>query len=121
MSIISNWKEVIDTANLSSDREMDPISRWLIITRAAVFSMTFMSGLIGGLLAIATVEHPNWLNFGLALLGLVLSHAANNMINDYFDLEGGVDTDEYARALYAPHPVLSGLISKRNSYFTING
>jgi 1,4-dihydroxy-2-naphthoate octaprenyltransferase len=35
------------------------------------------------------------------------------MTNDYFDLEGGVDTDEYARALYAPHPVLSGLISKQ--------
>jgi 1,4-dihydroxy-2-naphthoate octaprenyltransferase len=113
MSRLSNWKEVIDTANLSSEKEMDLISKWLIITRAAVFSMTFMSGLIGGLLAISKVDNPNWLNFGLAVLGLVLAHAANNMTNDYFDLEGGVDTDEYARALYAPHPVLSGLISKR--------
>src|SRR5262249_20924194 len=26
---------------------------------------------------------------------------------------GGVDTAEYTRALYAPHPILSGLISKR--------
>jgi 1,4-dihydroxy-2-naphthoate octaprenyltransferase len=34
------------------------------------------------------------------------------MINDYFDLEGGVDTDGYVRTQYAPHPVLSGLISK---------
>jgi 1,4-dihydroxy-2-naphthoate octaprenyltransferase len=114
MSLLSNWKEVIDTANLSSEKEMDSISKWLIITRAAVFSMTLMSGLVGGLLAISQVENPNWFNFGLAVLGLVLSHAANNMTNDYFDLEGGVDTDEYARALYAPHPVLSGLISKRN-------
>jgi 1,4-dihydroxy-2-naphthoate octaprenyltransferase len=119
MSLLSNWKEVIDTANLSSEKEMDSISKWLIITRAAVFSMTLMSGLVGGLLAISQVENPNWLNFGLALLGLVLSHAANNMINDYFDLEGGVDTDEYARALYAPHPVLSGLISKRNLLIAI--
>lgn len=114
MSLLSNWKEVIDTANLSSEKEMDTISKWLIITRAAVFSMTLMSGLVGGLLAISQVENPNWLNFGLAVLGLVLAHASNNMINDFFDLEGGVDTDEYARALYAPHPVLSGLISKRN-------
>jgi len=113
MSRLSNWKEVLDTANLSSEKEMDLISKWLIITRAAVFSMTFMSGLIGGLLAISTVDNPNWLNFGLAVIGLVLAHAANNMTNDYFDLEGGVDTDEYARALYAPHPVLSGLISKQ--------
>jgi 1,4-dihydroxy-2-naphthoate octaprenyltransferase len=35
------------------------------------------------------------------------------MINDYFDLTGGVDTDEYVRALYAPHPVLSGWVTRR--------
>ncbi len=113
MSLLSNWKEVIDTANLSPDKEMDLVSKWLIITRAAVFSMTATSGFIGGLLAVALAETANYLNFALAVLGLVLAHAANNMINDYFDMEGGVDTDEYTRALYAPHPVLAGLISKR--------
>jgi 1,4-dihydroxy-2-naphthoate octaprenyltransferase len=113
MSLLANWKEVIDTANLSAGKTMDPVSRWLIITRAAVFSMTATSGLIGGLLAAALAEHPNWLNFALAVVGLVIAHAANNMTNDYFDLEGGVDTDEYARAQYAPHPILAGLISTR--------
>lgn len=113
MSLLANWKEVIDTANLSPDKEMDTVSKWLIISRAAVFTMTFTSGLIGGLLAIAHVDHPNWLNFILAVVGLVLAHASNNMTNDYFDMEVGVDTDEYARALYAPHPVLSGLLTKR--------
>jgi len=49
----------------------------------------------------------------LAVLGLVVAHAANNMINDYFDLEGGIDTDDYVRALYAPHPILSGWVTKR--------
>ncbi|NIM93606.1 MAG: prenyltransferase [Anaerolineales bacterium] len=112
MSILSNWKEVLDTANLSPDKEMDTVSKWLIITRAAVFSMTATSGLIGGLLAVATVDAPDWLNFALAMIGLIIAHAANNMTNDYFDMEGGVDTEEYARALYAPHPVLGGLISK---------
>jgi 1,4-dihydroxy-2-naphthoate octaprenyltransferase len=113
MSLIANWKEVLDTANLSPDKEMDTVSKWLIITRAAVFSMTATSGLIGGLLAAALAAKPNYLHFGLALIGLVLAHAANNMINDYFDLLGGVDDDEYTRALYAPHPVLSGLLTKR--------
>ncbi len=113
MSVLSNWKEVLDTANLSPDKEMDTVSKWLIITRAAVFSMTATSGLIGGLLAAAIAESPNYFNFALAVVGLVLAHAANNMINDYFDMEGGVDTDEYTRAQYAPHPVLAGLISKR--------
>ena len=119
MSIVSNWKEVLNTANLSPEKEMDPVSKWLIITRAAVFSMTFMSGLIGGILAISTSESPDWLNFTLAIIGLILAHAANNMTNDYFDLEGGVDNDEYARALYAPHPILSGLISKRGLFIAI--
>ena len=111
-SVIQNWGEVLRTQNLSSERAMDAGSRWLLITRASVFPMTFISGLIGGLLA-AGVPGANWLYFTLAVVGLVAAHAANNMINDYFDLEGGVDSDEYVRTQYAPHPVLSGLISKR--------
>jgi 1,4-dihydroxy-2-naphthoate octaprenyltransferase len=124
LSLIANWKEVIDTANLSPDKEMDVVSRWLIITRAAVFSMTLTSGLIGGLLAAATAGQPNWGHLALALVGLTLAHAANNMINDAFDMESGVDTDAYARAQYAPHPVLSGMISKaglRNAILVVNG
>jgi 1,4-dihydroxy-2-naphthoate octaprenyltransferase len=113
MSVLSNWKEVIDTANLSPDKHMDAVSRWLIITRSAVISMTLNAALIGGLLAAAVAEQANWLRFALAFVGLAIAHAANNMINDYFDLEGGVDDDAYTRALYAPHPVLSGMISKR--------
>jgi 1,4-dihydroxy-2-naphthoate octaprenyltransferase len=119
MSLIANWKEVLDTANLSPDKEMDTVSKWLIITRAAVFTMTFTSGLIGGLLAISQVDKPNWMNLFLAVIGLVLAHASNNMTNDYFDMEGGVDTDEYARALYAPHPVLSGLLTKQRLMMAI--
>jgi 1,4-dihydroxy-2-naphthoate octaprenyltransferase len=113
MSLISNWKEVLNTANLSPDKEMDTVSKWLIISRAAVFTMTITSGLIGGLLAISQTDEPNWFNLVLAVLGLVFAHASNNMTNDYFDMEVGVDTDDYARALYAPHPILSGLLSKR--------
>jgi 1,4-dihydroxy-2-naphthoate polyprenyltransferase len=112
MSLLANWKEIIDTANLSPGKRLDAVSRWLIITRAAVFSMTALSGLIGGLLALATAGSIDWLNFALAWLGLLVAHASNNMINDFFDLEAGVDTLDYARAQYAPHPVLGGLISK---------
>ncbi len=113
MSRISNWREVLRTANLTPEKEMDPVSRWLIITRAAVFSMTLTSGLIGGLLAAATAENPDWIAFAAALAGLLVAHGANNMINDIFDLQAGVDTEDYARTQYAPHPVLGGLISKR--------
>jgi 1,4-dihydroxy-2-naphthoate octaprenyltransferase len=99
---------------------MDAVSRWLLITRASVFPMTLTSALIGGLLA---VGHPHalWGHFCLAVVGLLVAHAANNMINDYFDLGGGVDTVAYVRALYAPHPILSGLISKEGLLRAIVG
>jgi 1,4-dihydroxy-2-naphthoate polyprenyltransferase len=114
------WKTAYNTANLPVGMTTPPdaISKWLVITRAAVFSMTVTSGLIGGLLAVGaerllggfTVDYGL---LALAVLGLVVAHASNNMINDYFDLEGGIDTDDYVRAQYAPHPILSGWVTKR--------
>ncbi len=126
--MFQNWVEVVRTCNLSEDKPMDVVSRWLILTRACVFSMTVMSGLIGGLLAGSAAAGSDtirfdWLSFLLALVGIVLAHAANNMINDYFDLESGIDTDDYARAQYAPHPVLSGMLTKaglRRAILTVN-
>ena len=106
-----NWVRILQTQNLPSDRELDSVSRWLLITRASVLSMTMVSALIGGLLC-AGHANANWALFTLSTIGLFVAHAANNMINDYFDVEGGVDTSEYVRAQYAPHPILSGLISK---------
>lgn len=109
--MIRNWAEVLRTSNLRPGRRVDVLSRWLIITRASVFSMTATSAIIGGLLAAGAGDFSGG-PFALAFIGLVLSHAANNMMNDYFDLEGGVDTGEYVRAQYAPHPILSGMVSK---------
>src|SRR4051794_14093642 len=116
---LATWRYVMNTANLPVGMtHPDAISKWLVITRAAVFSMTATSGVIGALLAVGAMQltHDvtvNWLYLVLAVVGLVVAHAANNMINDYFDLEGGVDTDDYVRALYAPHPILSGWVTKR--------
>jgi 1,4-dihydroxy-2-naphthoate octaprenyltransferase len=111
-SLLDTWRKIIASGNIPAGRRIDAVSRWLLITRACVFSMTLTSGLIGGLLAAATAPHPQWGWFALALLGLVIAHASNNMINDYFDTTGGVDTEGYTRTLYAPHPLFSGLISK---------
>jgi 1,4-dihydroxy-2-naphthoate octaprenyltransferase len=117
---LSVWKTAYNTANLpvGMTRPPDSVSKWLVITRAAVFSMTVTSGLIGGLLAVGAQRLTgevtvNWAYLALAVLGLVVAHASNNMINDYFDLEGGIDTDDYVRAQYAPHPILSGWVTKR--------
>jgi 1,4-dihydroxy-2-naphthoate polyprenyltransferase len=110
--LADTWRQILMTGNIPQGRPIDGVSRWLLITRACVFSMTLTSGLIGGLLAAITAPDPRWRWFALALVGLTIAHACNNMINDYFDTTGGVDTAEYTRALYAPHPILSGLISK---------
>jgi len=111
-SLLDNWRQIIATGNMPRGATMDGVSRWLLITRACVFSMTITSAAIGGLLAAATTDHNHWGYFTLALVGLVLAHATNNMINDYFDTVGGVDTENYTRTQYAPHPLFSNLISK---------
>ena len=118
-SLFDTWRKIIASGNIPAGRRIDAVSRWLLITRACVFSMTLTSGLIGGLLAAASAPHPRWGLFALALVGLVIAHASNNMINDYFDTMGGVDTEGYTRTLYAPHPLFSGLISKTGLCATI--
>src|SRR6476646_10498970 len=87
---LSAWSEIMQTANPPAELPLDTVGKWLVMTRAAVIPMTLWSGVVG----------------------LVLAHAANNLINDYFDMTQGVDTEGYVRALYAPHPVLSGWISR---------
>ncbi|HYC53838.1 MAG TPA: prenyltransferase [Candidatus Binatia bacterium] len=111
-TVLSSWGEILRTQNLKDQSRMDFVSRWLLITRASVFTMTITSGLIGGLLA-AHSPTANWWFFLLSVIGLIVAHAANNMINDWFDVSGGVDTDGYVRTVYAPHPILSGLVSKK--------
>jgi 1,4-dihydroxy-2-naphthoate octaprenyltransferase len=111
MSVVSNWINAFQTTNLPEGVEPDPVSKWIVLTRASVFPMTFFSGAIGGLLAIPSGRAELW-PWLLATLGLVLAHASNNLMNDYFDLESGTDTPDYARALYAPHPVLSGWVTR---------
>lgn len=120
ISMLKSIRVVLSTCNFPEGQEKpDFISKWLLIMRACVFSMTVFSGIIGGMFAIFTALIAgtdlltlNWLNFLLGVFAITISHATNNMLNDYFDLREGVDDNEYVRALYAPHPVLSGLISK---------
>ena len=115
---LAAWRYAYRTANLPEGMTRpDAVTKWLVITRAAVFSMTATSGLIGGLLAVGAARageaSVDYLLLALAIVGLVVAHAANNMINDYFDQTSGIDTDDYVRALYAPHPILSGWVTKR--------
>jgi len=116
--MIGNWIEVLRTCNLSPEKKLDPVSKWLIITRSCVFSMTLISAGIGAMLA-ALGKHFSLGVFLLAALGLILAHAANNMVNDLFDYWQGTDTPDYPRANYAPHPILAGLVSIRGLIIAI--
>jgi 1,4-dihydroxy-2-naphthoate octaprenyltransferase len=114
---LAAWSEIMQTANPPMELPLDTVGKWLVMTRAAVIPMTLWSGMIGLLLAVeASRTVPglaiDYLGVILAVVGVVLAHAANNLINDYFDMTGGVDTEGYVRALYAPHPVLSGWVTK---------
>ncbi|MCU1590237.1 MAG: prenyltransferase [Frankiales bacterium] len=106
------WVYALRTTNPPPGREPDPVTRWLVVTRAAVLPMTVFAGLVAGLLAVRA-DGFSWADFLLALLGITVAHTANNLMNDLADTQVGTDTDTYPRALYAPHPILSGLVTKR--------
>jgi 1,4-dihydroxy-2-naphthoate octaprenyltransferase len=92
----------------------DAVTRWLVLARASVLPMTVTSALIALLLAWWNDDsHLNVGLWALAALGIVLAHVANNLMNDLWDLQVGTDTERYPRALYAPHPVLSGMTTRR--------
>jgi len=95
---------------------LDTVSRWLIATRSVVFVMTVNSVIIGGLLYIlyGGFSVGFLFPFALVLVGLVLAHATSNLFNDYFDAKHGIDTSQdYFRPAYMPHPLLSGIMSRR--------
>jgi 1,4-dihydroxy-2-naphthoate octaprenyltransferase len=105
------WRIVMSTCNAPAGSS-DVVTRWLVLTRACVQPMTLTSAAIAGLLAVRAPGFSVAL-FLLAALGIVLAHAANNVVNDIFDESLGADTADYPRALYAPHPVISGMATRR--------
>ncbi|GIU88698.1 MAG: hypothetical protein KatS3mg009_3213 [Acidimicrobiia bacterium] len=107
-----NWRYVLATTNPPRGR-MDPVSRWLYLTRAGVLPMTIVAAAVAGLLAPYRGADVHWGWFALAAAGIVAAHMANNLMNDLFDLEVGTDREDYPRNLYSPHPVLSGVVTRR--------
>jgi len=101
---------------------LDLVSRWLVASRAAVFIMTALAGAIGGLMAYRD-GHFSLSLFLLAIAGIVLAHATNNMLNDFVDHSRGVDKDNYYRSQYGPQPLEHGLLTRAvfMNYIVITG
>jgi 1,4-dihydroxy-2-naphthoate octaprenyltransferase len=107
---LRSWRHALSTVNPPAG-DLDLVTRWLVITRAGVLPMTLTAGAAAGLLAVREPSFAaGW--FALAFVGIVLAHVSNNLLNDLFDTDTGLDTGDYPRALYAPHPILSGMISR---------
>ena len=110
---LAAWRYAFLTTNPPEQGVVDGVTRWLVVTRAGVLPMTITSGLIAVLLAAVGPVPADWLNIALAVIGIVVAHLANNLMNDLTDTEVGNDTKDYPRALYAPHPILAGLVTKK--------
>src|SRR5690554_1593057 len=112
--LLRRWQIALDTCNYPDVHHADTVTRWLVIARACVFSMTITSGLIGvlnalGMCAFAENTLARIVYAALAVIGLIAAHATNNLVNDWTDVRHGVDTEDYPRAQYSTHPVLGGL------------
>ncbi len=102
--------------------QLDLLSKWLISSRAAVFIMTATAGIIGGMLAYREGVF-SWPVFILAIVGIVLAHATNNLLNDFTDYTRGIDHNNYFRAQYGPHPLEHGFVTKKTfiNYILVTG
>ena len=86
---------------------------WFLASRPWSFIMTAISIGVGG--AVAAIDGPfSWTLFATTLLGAVFLHAATNLINDYYDVQKGVDTVEAATAQYRPHPLVEGKLRPKS-------
>jgi 1,4-dihydroxy-2-naphthoate octaprenyltransferase len=122
---ITMWRkalQVIPHVSKEEWQKLDVISKWLISTRAAVLIMTFLSGAFAGIFAFRDGKF-DLLKWVLLTLGLIFSHATNNLLNDYTDFNRGVDKDNYYRAQYGPQPLVHGLFTKRQqlTYAAVTG
>ena len=89
---------------------------YIIATRPWSFTMSILSVSVGALLA-AESGPISWPWFAVTVIGIVIFHAAANVINDYFDTKYRIDQPDSPTAKYRPQPIISGLLSMRELYW----
>jgi len=86
---------------------MNLYRNWFLASRPWSFTMTAISVSVGA--ALAAIDGSfSWALYLMTLLGTISLHAATNLINDYYDVKSGVDTQEVSTAQYRPHPLVEG-------------
>jgi 1,4-dihydroxy-2-naphthoate octaprenyltransferase len=91
---------------------LNHIKKYVIATRPWSFTMSFISVSTGTLLA-AEEGTVSWFWFAVTAVGIILFHAAANLINDYFDTLYEIDQQDSPTAKYRPQPILSGMLTSR--------
>lgn len=86
---------------------------WFLASRPWSFAMTAISVSVGSALGAIDGDF-SWAFYLITLLGTVLLHAATNLINDYYDVKSGVDTQEVSTAQYRPHPLVEGKLKSEH-------
>jgi 1,4-dihydroxy-2-naphthoate octaprenyltransferase len=118
--LLRRWLDALYTIPRADLRTVDPVTRWLVLTRAPVLVMTAVSALIGGLLA-ARDDAFDPVLVVLAALGVVIAHAASNLVNDFWDFQRGADTPDSPRVTYGPHAFASDVVPRRSVLFVTLG
>jgi len=91
-----------------SIESLDGLTRWVVVTRAAVLPMTLFAGLVAGLLAVRADGFSTWM-LALAVIGILLAHTSNNLMNDLADTDVGLDTDSYPTGIKIPDSTMKAL------------
>ena len=86
---------------------MNIYRNWFLASRPWSFTMTAISVSVGS--ALAAIDGAfYWVLYLITLIASVLLNAATNLINDYYDVRSGVDTQKVSTAQYRPHPLVEG-------------
>jgi 1,4-dihydroxy-2-naphthoate octaprenyltransferase len=102
---------------------MNNYQKWFLASRPWSFTMTAISVSVGSALAFMD-GYFSWPLYLVTLTGMILVHAATNLINDYYDLLSGVDHRDVSTAQYRPYPMLEGLLEPeqvRNAAWILYG
>lgn len=89
------------------------LKKWFIATRPWSFVMTAISVSLAAVLAFRLKAFDLYL-YLLTLTGLILFHAATNMLNDHFDVKNKVDKFDAPTSRYRSHPLLEGEVGSRS-------
>lgn len=84
---------------------MNIYQNWFLASRPWSFTMTAISVSVGAALGAMDGDF-SWPLYPVTLAGMIILHAATNLMNDYYDVLRGVDFQDVSTAQYRPHPLL---------------